>query len=129
LDLSLLIQIGTLIGMVLGPYGVWVVMQKRVLDLEVWRAKRESADEAVRLERERQQEAWWKEVDASKAEVARLDKTCAVATGNLSTRVDDLTGRVNLHTTTNLSAIIGLVKNYNEMLEEAVNSLREAMKR
>lgn len=129
MDLPLLIQIGTLVGMVLGPYGVWVLMQKRVLDLEVWRAKREVADEAARLERERQQEAWWREVDGLRKELGVLDKTCAVSTGNLSTRVDDLTSRVNLHTSTNLSAIIGLVKNYNEMLEEAVNFVRETMKR
>lgn len=119
--------VGLVVGFVGGPYTVWVLIQKRVTDLEVAKSKRELADEAARIEAERQREAWWEAIEELRKTSAALDKACAVATGNLATSVAGLTNRVDLHTTTNLSAIIGLVKNYNEMLEESVAALRSAV--
>jgi hypothetical protein len=108
--------VGLVVGFVGGPYTVWVLIQKRVTDLEVAKSKRELAEEA-----------WWEAIEELRKTSAALDKACAVATGNLATSVAGLTNRVDLHTTTNLSAIIGLVKNYNEMLEESVAALRSAV--
>ena len=114
--------------MVLGPYGVWILMQKRVKDLEDDSVERAKRDQAERDEYERQREVWWEKVDKLKEEIGALDKACAVATGSLITSVNALTARVDLHTSTNLSAIIGLVKNYNEMLEEAVSAIKDALR-
>jgi hypothetical protein len=111
--------------MVLGPYGVWVVMQKRVSDLEIARDKREKIDEALKLECERQQKAWWDELDSQGKLIAELDKTCSNATTEIRTSMKDLKERVDLHSASNVTNLAGVVRNYNDMLVQTLDSMRE----
>jgi len=112
---------GLIGGMVAPAYGVWVLLQKRVADLE----KRE---EAAKDERERQQEAWWKKVDANSAQIADLDKVCSNAITELRTMMRDLKERVDLHSGSNVANLAGIVRNYNDMLSQTMETLREALR-
>ena len=108
-------------GMVAPAYGVWVLLQKRVADLE----KRE---EAAKDERERQQEAWWKRVDANSAQIADLDKVCSNATTELRTMMRDLKERVDLHSASNVANLAGIVRNYNDMIIQTLDTMRETLR-
>ena len=112
---------GLIGGMVVPAYGVWVLLQKRVSDLE----KRE---EAAKDERERQQEAWWKRVDANSAQIADLDKVCSNATTELRTMMRDLKERVDLHSASNVANLAGIVRNYNDMIIQTLDTMRETLR-
>ena len=112
---------GLIGGMVVPAYGVWVLLQKRVADLE----KRE---ESAKDERERQQEAWWKRVDSNSAQIADLDKVCSNATTELRTMMRDLKERVDLHSASNVANLAGIVRNYNDMIIQTLDTMRETLR-
>ena len=130
---------GLIGGMVVPAYGVWVLLQKRVTDLETRQEKRERVDESERLEIERQREseraeterqrqAWWDELDAAKQRLSDLDKVCSNATTELRTTMRDLKERVDLHSGSNVANLAGLVRNYTEMLVQTLDTLRETLR-
>jgi hypothetical protein len=108
-------------GMVAPAYGVWVLLQKRVTDLE----KRE---EAAKTERERQQNAWWEKTEANGVQIAELDKTCSNATTELRTMMKDLKERVDLHSASNVANLAGIVRNYNDMIIQTLDTMRETLR-
>jgi len=119
---------GLIGGMVAPAYGVWVLLQKRVADLEKREEKRERADEAAKQEAERQQKAWWEETDSAKERISEIDKICSNATTELRTMMRDLKERVDLHSGSNVANLAGIVRNYNDMLSQTMETLREALR-
>lgn len=98
---------------------------REIVDLKAWREKQETAAKEARQEAERQQEAWWREVDALAKGMAALDKTCSNATTETRALLQALKERVDLHSTTTVTSLAGVVKNYNDMLIETVEVVRQ----
>lgn len=122
-------------GAAAAAVAAWFAMKARqdtharqIAELEEWREKQETAAKEAREEAERQREAWWKVVDALKDTITTLDKTCSNATTETRALLQSLKERVDLHSTTTVSSLAGVVKNYNDMLHESVEALRQMRK-
>ena len=92
-------------GALAGTFGTWVLMRHDVADLKKWREEEGKLAREERAERERQQEAWWDVVDKLDRRISDLDKTCSNATTRLESKVESLTGRVDLHSTTTVTSL------------------------
>lgn len=115
-------------GALFGTFGTWVLMRRDIADLKEWKANEAKAEEAARLERERQQSAWWDRIGEIKKALADLDRACSNATVELRTKIAGLEHRVDTHSGSNVANLAGIVRNYNDMLVQTLDTLKEALR-
>lgn len=115
-------------GVFVGALTTWALLRKDVADLKQWKREQEEVAKGEQREAERQRQAWWETVDELRAQIAALDKVCATSTAELRSQVGALEHRVDLHSGSNVANLAGVVKNYNEMLIQTLDTMRDTLR-